>query len=264
MKPVLCLMVLSPLLAHAQPGYSADKELALGKQLASELERNVAVVNDPAITGYVDRMARNLAETAILRTPLTTKVVSGSNAYATTLPGGFLYVDSTLILDAASEAEVASVIAHQIGHLELSPAPIYQTAGTIPLTFMGGQCVRCGLHSACMGMAIPMGFLATSRDREAKADQLALGNLQNAGYDPGALVDFYGRMTKPQPGAVSRVFAQGQTVSESTRAEVESMRNARVFVVTRSEFEEIQRRVAPPLANAVRRTSVPSLRTNGQ
>jgi len=264
MTRVLCLIALSPLLANAQPVYSADKELVLGKHLAAEFERNVAVVNDAAITAYVDRMARSLAKTATLRTPLTTKVVSGSNAYATTFPGGFLYVDSTLILDAASEAELAGVLAHQIGHLALWPASTYQTAGTIPLTFMGGQCVRCGLHSACMGMAIPMAFLATSRDREAKADELALGYMQNAGYDPGALVDFYARMTKPQPGAVSRVFAQGQTVSESTRTEVDSMRNAHVFVVTSSEFEEIQRKVAAPLANAVRRTSVPSLRRTGQ
>jgi predicted Zn-dependent protease len=257
-------MALSPPLAYAQPAYTADKELALGKRLAADLERNVVVVNDPAITGYVDRIARKLAETAILRTPLTTKVISGSDAYATTFPGGFLYLDSTLILDAVSEAELAGVIAHQIGHLALSPASIYQTAGTVSLAFMAnGRCARCGLHSACVGIAMPMAFLAASRDREAEADELALGYMQSAGYDPGALVDFYGRMAKPQPGAVSRVFDQGQTVNESTRAEADSMRNAGVFVVTSSGFEEVQRRVAPPVPNIVSRTSVPSLRRNG-
>jgi predicted Zn-dependent protease len=107
MKRVLWLVAVSTLLAHAQPVYTADKELALGKQLAAEVERRVAVVNDPAISGYVDRIARKLAATAVLRTLLTIKVVSGSNAYVTTLPGGFLDVDSKLISDAASEAELA-------------------------------------------------------------------------------------------------------------------------------------------------------------
>lgn len=259
-------MALSALLIHAQPVYTADKELALGKQLAVELERKVPIVNDPAVTAYVNRVAGKLAATAILRTPLTTKVISGSNAYATVLPGGFLDLDSTLILDAVSEAELAGVIAHQIGHLALTPASNYATTGTIPLASIGagGLCVRCGLHSVCMGVAIPMAFLATNRDREAKADELALGYMQNAGYDPGALVDFYGRMPKPERGAVSQVFDLGLTMPESTRAAAESMRNARSFIVTSSEFEEIQRRMAALLPNAVPRTGVPSLSRSGQ
>ena len=109
---------------------------------------------------------------------------------------------------------------------------------------------------------MPMASLATSRDSEAKADELALGYMQSTGYDPGALVDFYGRIPKPQRGAVSRVFDPGLTVPESARAEAESMRNARTFVVTSSEFEEIQRRVAALLPHAVPRT-VPSLRRSG-
>jgi predicted Zn-dependent protease len=265
MKRVLWLVAMWPLLAHPQPIYTADKELALGKQLAAELERKIAVVNDPAITGYMDRIARKLAETAILRTTLTTKVISGSNAYATTLPGGFLELDSTLILDAATEAELAGVIAHQIGHLEQWPASNYDAIRMSSLTFMGdgGLCVRCGLRSHCVGTALPMASLAASRDSETRADELALGYMQSAGYEPGALVDFYGRMPKPQPGAVSRVFDLGLTMPESTRAEAESMRNARIFVVTSSEFEEMQRKVAALLPNAAPRTSVPSLRRSG-
>jgi Zn-dependent protease with chaperone function len=276
MKRVLWLMALSRLLAYAQPVYTADKELAVGKQLAAELERNVAVINDPAITAYVNRVAGKLAETAKLLTPLTIKVISGSNAYATIQPGGFLDVDSTLILDAVSEAELAGVIAHQIGHLAVWQASNYEqqigylalwqayTNGTIPLTFMGGGlCVRCGLHSFC-GVGIPIGSLATSRDREAKADELALGYMQSAGYDPDGLVDFYDRMPKPQRGTLSQVFDPGLTMPESTREAAASMRNAHIFIVTSSEFEGIQQRVAALLPKAVPRTRVPSLSRDGQ
>jgi len=237
MKRVLWLLAVSALLTHAQSVSTADKELA----------RDAAVITDPAITAYVNRLAGKLAQIATLRPPLTVKVISGFNAYTTVLPGGFLDVDSTLILDAMSEAEVAGVIAHQIAHLAL-----------LPSIEAGELCVRCGLHSMCTAPAIPMAFLATSRDREGKADALALGYMQNAGYDPRALPDFYGRIAKAQRGAVARVFDAGLTMPESTLAKAESMRNARYLIVTSSEFEDIQRRVAA-LRNSAPQTRVPSL-----
>jgi len=243
MKRVLWLLAVSALPAHAQSVSTANNELA----------RDAAVVTDPAITAYVNRLAGKLAQTAALRAPLTIKVISGSNAYTTVLPGGVLDVDSTLILDAMSEAEVAGVIAHQIAHLAL-----------LPSIETGGQCVRCGLHSLCTAPAIPMAFLATSRDREGKADELALGYMQNAGYDPRALADFYGRIAKAQRGAVARVFDVGLLMPESTRVEAESMRNARSLIVTSSDFEDIQSRVAALLRSSVPRTRVPSLNRSGR
>ena len=233
MRRVPFLVASLALVAFTQPAYSPDRELALGKQLAAEIERNAAVINDPAITGYVDRTTRKLAATAQLRTPLTVKVISGPNLYTITLPGGFLDISTRLIVEAANEAELAGVIAHQLGHLVLGPASPPQPAapGAIPLLFMGGGlCVRVPAHAAGVGLAIPTWYLAASRETEAQADELGLDYMQNAGYDPGALADFYGRIPKIMP--------------ESTRIKADSMRNGRSFVVTTSEFAEIQRKVA--------------------
>jgi predicted Zn-dependent protease len=239
------LVVLLPFLATAQ---SLEQEVALGKQLSANLESKAKVISDPAITGYVDRIAQEVVASAILRTPLTTKVISGAKAYAITLPGGFCYVHSTLILDAANEAELAGVIAHQIGHLAIWRYILNPDPGGIPLIFMGGGlCVRgTSRESVAMGVAIPIGLLATTRDTESRADVLGLEYMEHAGYDPGALVDFY----------------EGVLGPGSTRSQANLIRNRRAFVVTTSAFDDIRRRVkalspAPaPASDSIERPSL--------
>jgi Zn-dependent protease with chaperone function len=157
-------------------------------------------------------------------------------------------VNSRLILEAANEAELGGVIAHQIGHLAIWRfTPMGPNLGTIPLVFMGyggGLCVRgTARQFGAVGMAMPMEVLATSREMESKADALGLGYMEKAGYDPGALADFYERIPNPNPGNISRVFDPGMFVPESTRSQAELVRNARAFVVTTSYFDDIRRRV---------------------
>ena len=250
-------MALVPLLANAQTPGPAERELALGKQLAAELERNTTVIGDAAITGYVDRIARTLAAGVQLPTPLIVKVISAPNSYVIALPGGFLEISTRLIVDAENEAELAGAIAHQIGHLVEGPAtPPPATLNSVPLLFMGwgGLCVRVPPPAPGAGVAMPMGYLAASRENEAKADALGLGYMQAAGYDPGALADFYERIKWPRS-------AGSTTVSPSTRTAADSMRNARPFLVSSSEFAAIQRKLTPsPLpAHAQPPATVPSL-----
>ena len=237
--------------------------------MASEVERGATVIGDPEIIDYVNRIVRKLTPTVTLRNPLTIKLLSGPNAYAIALPGGFIDVNTRLIMDAVNEAELAGVIAHQIGHLVLWPLtptpPETPMTGAIPLLFMGGGglCVR-GTPGA--GLAMPMGYLARSSEGEVKAGDLGLGYMESAGYDPGALADFYERIPKPKAGTVSRVLDLGLTIPETTRTRAEAIRNARMFVVTTSQFQEIQRRTAglPSPAGAIRDGQPSLLRKDGQ
>jgi predicted Zn-dependent protease len=133
--------------------------------------------------------------------------------------------------------------------------------GTIPLPFMGGSGGLCVRVTPEAGLAMPMGYLASSGEGEAKADELGFGYMESASYDPGALADFYERIPRPKEGTVSRVFDPGRIMPEKTRAQAEVMRNARTFVVTTSEFEKIRRRLAAfPSAGAKTRDSQPSLK----
>src|ERR1700730_7324668 len=156
--------------------YSLEKEIGLGKQLASEVERQAKIINDPVIAEYVNRVGQNLVRNSDAKVPFTIKVLDSEEVNAFALPGGFFFVNSGLILKAESEAELAGVMAHEIAHVAARHGTRQATRGeiiniaSIPLIFMGGwtgYIIRQGA-----GLAIPMGFLTFSRQFESEADLL--------------------------------------------------------------------------------------------
>src|ERR1043165_2270430 len=80
--------------------YSLEKEIALGKQLAQEVERQAKIIDDPVIAQYVKRAGQNLLRHSGAKVPFTIKVVDSEEVIAFALPGGFFFVNSGLILKA--------------------------------------------------------------------------------------------------------------------------------------------------------------------
>ncbi len=74
--------------------YSIEKEIALGKSLAQEVEKTAKFITDPVITEYVNRVAQNLVRNSDARVPFTVKVIDSDVVNAFALPGGFFYVNS--------------------------------------------------------------------------------------------------------------------------------------------------------------------------
>ena len=148
--------------------YSLEKEIALGKQLAQEVERQAKIIDDPVIAEYVNRVGQNLVRNSDAKVPFTIKVLDSEEVNAFALPGGFFFVNSGLILKADSEAELAGVMAHEIAHVAARHGTKQATSGELinyrhssRLIFMGGwtgYAIRQGA-----GLAIPMGFLHFSR-----------------------------------------------------------------------------------------------------
>src|SRR5207237_7466738 len=97
--------------------YSLDKEMALGRQLAAEMDRQAKFVTDPVITEYVNRVGQNIVLHSDAKVPFTIKVLDSNEVNAFALPGGFLYVNRGLIEAAENEAEIAGVMAHEIAHV---------------------------------------------------------------------------------------------------------------------------------------------------
>ena len=106
--------------------YSLEKEIALGKQLAQEVERQAKIIDDPIIAEYVNRVGQNLVRNSDAKVPFTIKVLDSEEVNAFALPGGFFFVNSGLILKADNEAELAGVMAHEIAHVA---APARHQAG---------------------------------------------------------------------------------------------------------------------------------------
>ena len=105
-------------IGHGFNLYSLKREHQLGENIAAALDRTTKIITDPIVNDYVNRLAQKIIRYSDAEIPFTVKVMdSGDIPRAYGLPGGFLYVDSALILSADGEAELATVLAHEIAHV---------------------------------------------------------------------------------------------------------------------------------------------------
>jgi predicted Zn-dependent protease len=235
--------------------YSLEKEIALGKQMATDVERSSKIINDPVISEYVNRLGQNLVRNSDAKVPFTIKVLDSPEVNAFALPGGFFFVNTGLILKADNEAELAGVMAHEIAHVAARHGTRQATRGeivnlaSIPLWFMGGWTGYAIQQAA--GLAIPMGFLKFSRGFESEADMLGLEYMYKSGYDPTAFVDFFEKiesLEKTKPSLVSKVFSTHPPTEDRIKhaqQDIQQLLKARPeYVVTTSEFNDVKARLA--------------------
>ncbi len=234
--------------------YSLEKEIALGKQMAQQVERQSKVINDPVVSEYVNRIGQNLVRNSDAKVPFTIKVIEDPTVNAFALPGGFFFVQSGLILKADTEAELAGVMAHEIAHVAARHGTRQATRGeiaqlaTIPLIFMGGAAAY-GIYEAS-GLIIPVSFLKFSRNFESEADYLGVQYMYKAGYDPTAFVDFFEKiqtLEKRKPGTMSKLFATHPPTDDritKSQKEISDLKPRPEYVVTTSEFNDVKLRLA--------------------
>ncbi len=103
--------------------WSLEKEIALGKRLAQEVERQAKNIDDPIVAEYVNRVGQNIVKNSDCKVPFTIKVIDSDEINAMALPGGFFYVNSGLIMAADEEAELAGVMAHETPTSALTTPP---------------------------------------------------------------------------------------------------------------------------------------------
>src|SRR6204780_352084 len=97
--------------------YSLEKEIAIGKQMAQQVERQAKIIDDPIIAEYVNRGGQKLVRNSDAKVPFTFQVIDDDTLNAFALPGGFIFVHTGLIHTAETEAEMASAMAHEIAHV---------------------------------------------------------------------------------------------------------------------------------------------------
>jgi len=236
--------------------FSIEKEIALGKSLAQEVERSSKMIDDPVVTEYVNRVGQNLVRNSDAQVPFTIKVIDSDEVNAFALPGGFFYVNSGLILRAQEEDELAGVMAHEISHVTLrhgtkqaTKAELIQLSSIAAMIFIPYGWAGYGIYQG-MNLAIPLTFLKFSRDAEREADFFGIQYMYKSGYDPNAYVTFFERIQadeKRRPGTIPKFFSTHPPTPE--RIELAQKEIARIlpdrdeYIVTTSEFDSVKSRL---------------------
>jgi len=236
--------------------FSIEKEIALGKAMAQEVERSSKMIDDPVVTEYVNRVGQNLVRNSDAQVPFTIKVIDSDEVNAFALPGGFFYVNSGLILRAQEEDELAGVMAHEISHVTLrhgtkqaTKAEMIQLGAMAAMIFIPYGWAGYGIYEG-MNLAIPLTFLKFSRDAEREADFFGIEYMYKAGYDPNAYVTFFERIQadeRRRPGSIPKVFSTHPPTPE--RIELAQKEIARIlpdkdeYIVTTSEFDSVKARL---------------------
>jgi beta-barrel assembly-enhancing protease len=169
--------------------YSLEREIELGKRLATELEKRSEPVNDPVIQEMVNRVTQNIVINSDSKTLVTVKVLNSSEINAFSLPGGFLYVNRGLIEAADNEAELAGVIAHEVAHIAARHG-IEQMSRRDLINWVTRSLNVFGEGSGAINRAARVLTFRFSRSSEKEADRLAAQYLWKAGYDPQGLITF--------------------------------------------------------------------------
>jgi beta-barrel assembly-enhancing protease len=254
--------------------YSLEQELALGKQLSVEVQKQARIVEDPIVSEYVNRLGQNLARNSDVDFPVTFKVIESDEINAFTLPGGYIFVNTGLMKLSANEAELASALAHEIAHSAARHATRQASRnrlfsiGTLPLAVLGGVGGMAARQTA--NLAVPMAFLRFSREFETEADLLGLEYLWKAGYDPDASIDLFEAMESTErrrPGSVSKLFRTHPLTPdriEKTQKNIEMLLPARKeYVINTSEYEDVRARLGnllQPEQNEAEDSKRPTLR----
>ena len=233
--------------------YSLDKEVAIGRQVAADVDRQAKYIDDPIITEYINRVGQNIVLHSDAKVPFTIKVLDSDDVNAFALPGGFFYVNKGLILAADNEAEIAGVMAHEIAHVaarhgveQASKAQIANYA-MIPLIFMTGGLGAIAYNAAQIG--VPLAFLKFGRGAESEADKYGAQYAWASGYDPHSLITFFEKLEKKdkdKPGTLSKLFRSHPPTPEritDVRNLISRFPERDEYVVSTSEFNRVKARL---------------------
>ena len=176
---------------------SEEAEQEIGDEAARQVESQLGIVADESLNEYVQQLGKKLAEYSPRRdVEYSFQVVEMEEPNAFALPGGYIYLSRGLLALANSEAEVANVIAHEIGHVAARHAAQRDTAAKAAtlLTVLGVVAAAAG---SADGRAIAgtqflgQGLLASySREQERQSDRIAIELTSKAGIDPGGMARF--------------------------------------------------------------------------
>ncbi|HKR37140.1 MAG TPA: M48 family metalloprotease [Steroidobacteraceae bacterium] len=195
----------------AQATLSQQDEYQIGRMIVRGLRDQDRILEDPEVSEYIRSIGGRLSSQANDGSQrFNFFVVKDNTINAFALPGGFIGVNSGLLLDTENESELAGVIAHEVAHVTQrhiarsiaaqSRSSLVSTAAMLAAILVGaaagggGDAAMAGV-AAAQSLAIQQ-QISFTRDNETEADRVGLGILARSGFDPQGMPTFFETMSR--------------------------------------------------------------------
>jgi beta-barrel assembly-enhancing protease len=242
---------------EVKPGwnlFSKEQDVQLGREAAAQVERQMPVVRDAQLQGYVESIGRKLVNTGLAGDyPYTFKVINDKSINAFALPGGPTFVHTGLIAASDNEAQLAGVMGHEIAHVALrhgtnqaSKANLIQLPAMLAGAVVGNGSMLGQLAQLGIGLGANSVLLKYSRNAESDADILGARMMAKAGYNPVEAARFFEKL-EAQGGRGGPQFLQSHpnpgNRMKAIQEEIQYLPRANYTTGNTGEFQSIKSRV---------------------
>lgn len=188
---------------------SEQQEIQMGQEADQQLSVSLGLVDDPGLQAYVSDLGRDLAAVSERPAlPWSFRVVDDPTVNAFALPGGFIYVTRGILAQFDSEAELAGVLGHEIGHVtarhsatQMSRQQLQQIGLGVGMVF--SETVR--NYGGLVGAGLQVMNLRYSRGDESQSDELGLRYISRLEYDADAMVGVFQMLAQVGGGGEGRL-----------------------------------------------------------
>lgn len=210
---------------------SESQEIAMGRENDRAISAQMGIYDDPSLQDYVSALGRRLAaKSERPELEWTFRVVDDPVVNAFALPGGYIYVSRGILAHLQSEAELATVVGHEIGHVtarhsvsQLSKAQLAQLGLGLGSVLAPEEAARFGgLAQTGLGLL----FLKYGRDDERQADELGLRYMMRAGYDPRSAVGVFDTLARVSDAAGGQRLPAWSSTHPAPENRMQSMQAA--------------------------------------
>ena len=259
---------------HGLNFWSPEREMEMGKELDGQLLRQVQLLDDPEITGYMEDLTARIARNSDVQVPIVLRVVESSVPDSFSIPGGYVYITVGMVRETRNEAELAAILSHEIAHIACRHATRQMTRQqvvsllAVPLLFVGGP-VGFAIGEG-FSLAYPLTMLKFTRNAESEADAVGVGYMEASGYDPNASVSLFERIAAQESNhmvGLRRLFSTHPITRDRMTAvsrAIAKLPPEEEYVVTTSGYDEMISRLSrmgynrdPGVPTLIRRTGRP-------
>lgn len=183
--------------------FTDAEEMAMGRNAAEDVDKTQPILDDPELTGYLDRVGQQVAASSQRKAlEYHFKIVNSPSVNAFSLPGGYVYVNRGLMEVVETESELAGVLGHEVGHVVG-----FHSMNDVARRWLVDRVMYEGKKAGLVqdkeiqnviehygGTALLFVNRKFSREEENEADLLGIYNAERSGWDPSGLITFLNRL----------------------------------------------------------------------